>query len=255
MDGKKRYLITAGLLKVSSLKHSLQFFGNSYWCIKRFKQAISQWFLNDVINLAFLLKSRTILNYKTTWRNVSADKPFASGLRVAHMVSVSVWAGLKWAIGTTLGDFTIELSQEQAPISVDNFLKYVADEMLLRGTIFHRVIPGFMAQRQQPNQDMNQQATCCPIKNEGSNGLRMIQQRLQWLRTNAPDSATRQFFINFSDNDFLNTKGGNPGYAVFRRWWLKVSMSYKRWQPFRLSEWVVSRYPSRPNHHQQSNTS
>ncbi|WP_192890077.1 peptidylprolyl isomerase [Vibrio bathopelagicus] len=130
------------------------------------------------------------------------------------LVSVSVWAGPKVNVETTLGEFTIELNQEQAPISVDNFLKYVEDGSY-EGTIFHRVIPGFMAQGGGFDQDMNQQATYAPIKNEGSNGLKNDTATISMARTNAPDSATRQFFINFSDNDFLNAKGGNPGYAVF----------------------------------------
>ena len=133
------------------------------------------------------------------------------------LVSVSVWAGPKVNVETTLGDFTIELNQEQAPISVANFLKYVEDGSY-KGTIFHRVIPGFMAQGGGFDQDMNKQAAYAPIKNEGSNGLKNDTATIAMARTNAPDSATRQFFINFSDNDFLNAKGGNPGnpgYAVF----------------------------------------
>ncbi|MFA0524170.1 peptidylprolyl isomerase [Vibrio sp. 10N.222.52.C3] len=130
------------------------------------------------------------------------------------LVSVSVWAGPKVNVETTLGDFTIELNQEQAPVSAENFLKYVADGSY-EGTIFHRVIPGFMAQGGGFDQEMNQQVTYAPIKNEGSNGLKNDTATIAMARTNAPDSATRQFFINFSDNDFLNAKGSNPGYAVF----------------------------------------
>ena len=130
------------------------------------------------------------------------------------LVSLSVWAGPKVNVETTLGNFTIELNQEQAPISSENFLKYVADGSY-EGTIFHRIIPGFMAQGGGFNQDMQQQATYAPIKNEGSNGLKNDTATIAMARTNAPDSATRQFYINYADNDFLNAKGGNPGYAVF----------------------------------------
>ena len=77
------------------------------------------------------------------------------------LVSVSVWAGPKVNVETTLGNFTIELNQEQAPISSENFLKYVADGRY-EGTIFHRVIPGFMAQGGGFNKDMQQQATYAP---------------------------------------------------------------------------------------------
>ncbi|MCG9552840.1 peptidylprolyl isomerase [Vibrio sp. Isolate32] len=130
------------------------------------------------------------------------------------LVNLSVWAGPKVNVETTLGNFTIELNQEQAPISSENFLKYVADGSY-EGTIFHRIIPGFMAQGGGFNQDMQQQATYAPIKNEGSNGLKNDTATIAMARTNAPDSATRQFYINYADNDFLNAKGGNPGYAVF----------------------------------------
>ena len=130
------------------------------------------------------------------------------------LVSVSVWATPKVNVETTLGDFTIELNQEQAPISVANFLKYVEDGSY-EGTIFHRVIPGFMAQGGGFNQDMQMVKTNAPIKNEGKNGLKNDTATIAMARTNAPDSATRQFYINYADNDFLNAKGGNPGYAVF----------------------------------------
>ncbi|MFA0079494.1 peptidylprolyl isomerase [Vibrio artabrorum] len=130
------------------------------------------------------------------------------------LVSLSVWAGPKVNVETTLGNFTIELNQEQAPVTTENFLKYVADGSY-EGTIFHRVIPGFMAQGGGFDQEMNQQSTYAPIKNEGRNGLKNNTATVAMARTNAPDSATRQFFINLVDNDFLNAKGNNPGYAVF----------------------------------------
>ena len=130
------------------------------------------------------------------------------------LFSISVWAGPKVNIETTLGNFTVELNQEQAPISVGNFLKYVEDGSY-EGSQFHRVIPGFMAQGGGFDKDMNRLASYAPIKNEGSNGLKNDKATIAMARTNNPDSATRQFFINFSDNDFLNAKGSNPGYAVF----------------------------------------
>ena len=130
------------------------------------------------------------------------------------MLSANVWAGPKVAVETTLGNFTIELNEEQAPISSENFLKYVEDGSYV-GSQFHRVIPGFMAQGGGFDEEMNRLPTYAPIKNEGSNGLQNKTATIAMARTNAPHSATRQFFINYSDNTFLNAGAGNPGYAVF----------------------------------------
>ncbi|MDV6251421.1 peptidylprolyl isomerase [Vibrio sp. EA2] len=130
------------------------------------------------------------------------------------LLSCSVLAGPKVAFETTLGSFTVELNEEKAPISVANFLKYVEDGSY-EGTIFHRVIPGFMAQGGGYNQEMQKVNTYEPIKNEGNNGLKNDQATIAMARTNAPDSATRQFYINLADNDFLNYTARPPGYAVF----------------------------------------
>lgn len=104
--------------------------------------------------------------------------------------------------------------KKKAPITVANFLKYVEDGSY-EGTIFHRIIPGFMAQGGGFNQDMQMVKTYAPIKNEGSNGLNNDRATIAMARTNAPDSATRQFFVNLVDNDFLNYGARPPGYAVF----------------------------------------
>ena len=130
------------------------------------------------------------------------------------LLSCSVWAGPKVSFETTLGSFTVELNEEKAPITVANFLKYVEDGSY-EGTIFHRVIPGFMAQGGGFNQEMQMVDTYEPIKNEGNNGLNNDQATIAMARTNAPDSATRQFYINLVDNDFLNYGARPPGYAVF----------------------------------------
>ncbi|MBM4939946.1 peptidyl-prolyl cis-trans isomerase [Vibrio parahaemolyticus] len=130
------------------------------------------------------------------------------------LLSCSVWAGPKVAFETTLGSFTVELNEEKAPITVANFLKYVEDGSY-EGTIFHRIIPGFMAQGGGFNQDMQMVKTYAPIKNEGNNGLNNDRATIAMARTNAPDSATRQFFVNLVDNDFLNYGARPPGYAVF----------------------------------------
>ena len=99
------------------------------------------------------------------------------------------------AVETTLGNFTIELNEEQAPISSENFLKYVEDGSYV-GSQFHRVIPGFMAQGGGFDEEMNRLPTYAAIKNEGSNGLQNKTATIAMARTNAPHSATRQFFIN-----------------------------------------------------------
>jgi len=117
---------------------------------------------------------------------------------------------------TSLGTFTIELYQREAPISVENFLRYV-DDKHFDGTIFHRVIPGFVIQGGGLNPDMTQRKTRQPIKNEATNGLKNERGSLSMARTNDIHSATSQFFVNLKDNDFLDHKPGSYGYAVFGR--------------------------------------
>lgn len=130
------------------------------------------------------------------------------------LVSSLVFAGPKVEFETTVGAFTIELDQEKAPVTVENFLKYVEDGSY-EGTIFHRVIPGFMAQGGGFDTDMKMKATYPPIKNEASNGLPNQTASIAMARTNNPNSATRQFFINLVDNNFLDYGQRPPGYAVF----------------------------------------
>jgi len=119
-------------------------------------------------------------------------------------------------IATTMGDMVIELDPEKAPISVENFLKYV-NSGFYKGTIFHRVIDGFMIQGGGFTIDMKQKTTPYPpIKLESRNGLKNKKYTVAMARTNVPDSATSQFFINVVDNprlDFPNPDG--HGYAVF----------------------------------------
>ena len=118
---------------------------------------------------------------------------------------------------TSKGDITIELNEEKAPISSGNFLEYVKDGFF-DGTVFHRVIKGFMVQGGGMIADMSQKSTRKPIKNEADNGLKNERGTLAMARTNDPDSATSQFFINHADNEFLNFAGAsNPGYAVFAK--------------------------------------
>lgn len=116
---------------------------------------------------------------------------------------------------TSLGNVKIELFEKEAPISVKNFLEY-ASSGFYNETIFHRVIPGFMAQGGGFTADRKQKPTRAPIKNEAANGLKNDRGTLAMARTSAPDSATAQFFINVVNNNMLNRP--NPdgaGYAVF----------------------------------------
>ena len=120
-------------------------------------------------------------------------------------------------IETSLGKVKVELFEKEAPISVKNFLDY-ASGGFYNGTIFHRVIPGFMIQGGGFTADMTQKATKPPIKNEAANGLKNDRGTLAMARTNVVDSASSQFFINVAKNDFLNHRPGGPsayGYAVF----------------------------------------
>lgn len=123
----------------------------------------------------------------------------------------------KVKLTTNLGEIIIQLNAEKAPISSANFLTYV-NEGFYNGTIFHRIIPGFMAQGGGFDTDFNQKAVHAPIKNEADNGLPNKRGSLAMARTNVPDSATAQFFINYKDNAFLNYTSPTPsgwGYAVF----------------------------------------
>ncbi len=123
----------------------------------------------------------------------------------------------KVKLTTSLGIVTIQVNAEKAPISAANFLTYVK-EGFYDGTIFHRVIPGFMAQGGGFDTSFNQKTTHAAIKNEANNGLKNTRGTLAMARTNVPDSATGQFFINYKDNDFLNYSSPTTsgwGYAVF----------------------------------------
>jgi cyclophilin family peptidyl-prolyl cis-trans isomerase len=117
---------------------------------------------------------------------------------------------------TNLGDFTIELFEEKAPLSVANFLKYI-DDGHFDGTIFHRIVPGFVIQGGGFTENMTQKKTQPPVKNEADNGLKNSRGTLSMARTNDINSATSQFFVNLKDNDFLDHSRGNFGYAVFAR--------------------------------------
>ncbi|MGB6450336.1 MAG: peptidylprolyl isomerase [Steroidobacteraceae bacterium] len=117
---------------------------------------------------------------------------------------------------TSRGDFTIELYASEAPQTVENFLRYV-DEGHFDGTVFHRVIPGFVIQGGGLTPDLEPKGTREPIHNEADNGLKNERGTLSMARTSDPHSATSQFFVNLSDNHFLDRKPGQDGYAVFAR--------------------------------------
>ena len=116
---------------------------------------------------------------------------------------------------TSMGNIVIELNEQAAPVTVKNFLGYV-EESFFDGTIFHRVIPGFMIQGGGFTTEMEQKETREPIINEAANGLKNERGTIAMARQNDPDSATCQFFINHRDNGSLNyVENGNPGYTVF----------------------------------------
>ncbi len=120
-------------------------------------------------------------------------------------------------IETSMGNIEVELNQEKAPISTENFLKY-ADSGHYNGTIFHRVIRSFMIQGGGMTESMEQKPTQAPIKNEATNGLKNDRGTIAMARTGIVDSATSQFFINVVDNGMLNNTGTSAqtyGYAVF----------------------------------------
>jgi len=145
-----------------------------------------------------LATAATLLTLLGTVPDVFADNPTAT-------------------IETNKGPITVQLYRDKAPLSVENFFTYV-DEGFYDGTIFHRVIDGFMIQGGGFSQDMKKKPTHAPVKNEADNGLKNERGTLAMARTSDPDSATAQFFINLKDNDFLNHKSKDPrgwGYAVF----------------------------------------
>jgi peptidyl-prolyl cis-trans isomerase B (cyclophilin B) len=122
-------------------------------------------------------------------------------------------------LDTTAGTIRIELDAEKAPLSAQNFIDYVKAGHY-DNTVFHRVIPGFMIQGGGFEPGMQQKPTRAPIQNEANNGLKNQKYTLAMARTSAPHSATAQFFINATNNDFLNFSAESPqgwGYAVFGR--------------------------------------
>ncbi len=123
----------------------------------------------------------------------------------------------KVKLETTLGDIVIQLDEKRAPVTAKNFITYVKDGFY-DGTIFHRVIPGFMAQGGGFTGDFKQKPTHATIKNEANNGLKNKRGTIAMARTSDPNSASAQFFINLVDNNFLDYRSPTQqgwGYAVF----------------------------------------
>jgi peptidyl-prolyl cis-trans isomerase A (cyclophilin A) len=119
------------------------------------------------------------------------------------------------ALKTSMGEIVLELDQEKAPKSVANFLQYV-NSGYYKGTVFHRVIDGFMIQGGGFDKNMKQKATKAPVKNEAKNGLQNVTYSIAMARTGDPHSATAQFFINVGDNGALDYPGRDGfGYTVF----------------------------------------
>lgn len=117
-------------------------------------------------------------------------------------------------MSTNKGEIMLTLDSEKAPLSVNNFIEY-ANAGYYNGTIFHRVMPGFMIQGGGFNVNMEQKETRAPVKNEAENGLSNKRGTIAMARTNVVDSATSQFFINVVDNAFLDHGTRDFGYAVF----------------------------------------
>jgi peptidyl-prolyl cis-trans isomerase A (cyclophilin A) len=117
---------------------------------------------------------------------------------------------------TSHGAFTVELFEQEAPLSAANFLQYV-DDGFYDGTIFHRIVPGFVIQGGGLTADFDQKKTRPPVKNEATNGELNARGTLSMARTDEINSATSQFFVNLTDNEFLDHRPGSYGYAVFGR--------------------------------------
>jgi cyclophilin family peptidyl-prolyl cis-trans isomerase len=151
---------------------------------------------------------------------IAATVPFAVQAQAKPASCEDLLKGknpMKVKLTTSMGAITLQLDKEKAPVSVENFVKYVQAGHY-DGTIFHRVIDGFMVQGGGFTKDMHQKPVKAPIKNEANNGLKNDNYTVAMARTSVRDSATSQFFINVKNNEFLNYRDESPqgwGYAVF----------------------------------------
>jgi cyclophilin family peptidyl-prolyl cis-trans isomerase len=153
----------------------------------------------------------TVVSFLILFQTVAGSQPGAAQPAPGNPVAV---------ISTSMGDVTVELYKDRAPVSVENFLRYAA-EGFYEGTIFHRVMPGFMIQGGGLTPELVEKPTHPPIRNEATNGLNNVRGTLSMARTQALRSATAQFFVNVADNRIkLDHHGYTPddfGYAVFGR--------------------------------------
>jgi peptidyl-prolyl cis-trans isomerase A (cyclophilin A) len=157
----------------------------------------------------------TALLFTATTAFAQTTPPAAGSTAIAPAPTTAEPIAPRVSLLTTEGEIVLELDPVKAPVTVENFLKYVNDGHY-NGTIFHRVMPGFMAQGGGYNSALQLKPTRAPITLESKNGLRNDRGTVAMARTNIPDSATSQFFVNLVNNGFLNNQGGNnPGYAVF----------------------------------------
>ena len=150
----------------------------------------------------------------------SLTRRTAAAFLLGACVSAGAWAAdaPRVKFNTTAGDIVVEVYPDKAPKTVENFLQYVRDKHY-DGTIFHRVIDRFMIQGGGMDRNMVEKKTRAPVPHEGraafEKGLRNEVGTLAMARTNDPNSATAQFFINVANNAFLDPQGNNPGYTVF----------------------------------------
>ena len=176
-------------------------------------------------NLRFLLLLSFILTASACKEDVSngkadlkskgsADQVEAPSSEGAGKVDEAPEAATRIVIDTTMGSIELDLNSQKAPLTVANFLRYV-DSKHFDNTVFHRVIEDFMIQGGGFSATGEEKETLASIKNESSNGLSNSRGTIAMARTNHPDSATAQFFINVSDNTNLDGSNGRPGYAVF----------------------------------------
>ncbi|GMG87480.1 peptidylprolyl isomerase [Biformimicrobium ophioploci] len=141
-------------------------------------------------------------------------KKLLIGLAATLLASTALAEPVFVELKTDLGNVKLRLDKDKAPQTVENFLQYV-DSGFYNGVIFHRVIPGFMAQGGGYTFDFQKKETREPVVNESANGLSNVRTSVAMARTNDPDSATAQFFINLVDNKRLDGSKDKPGYAVF----------------------------------------
>ncbi len=145
---------------------------------------------------------------------------FFSALSMA-VLAMPAWAETaavapKVVFQTTMGEFVVEVYPDKAPKTVENFLRYVKDKQY-NGTIFHRVIPNFMVQGGGYTAKLEEKIARPPVPLEAQNGLKHDMGTIAMARTNEPNSARAQFFVNVKENAFLNAKGPTDGYTVFGR--------------------------------------